>query len=101
MSLLSGECFTTELLSLTNQLLHCTLPAWGPRCIASGRTQQKTPPQQSLCCYGLLPSDSGDIDVFTGHYQAMHVPSHRHCLAMVLHATVSLNCFHVTKKSSH
>jgi uncharacterized membrane protein YozB (DUF420 family) len=46
--------------------------------------------QQSVyCCYGQLPSDSPDIvDVFTGRYQATHVPSRDRCLARVLQATI-------------
>jgi hypothetical protein len=33
-----------------------------------------------------LPSDSqGIFDVFTGRYQATHVPSHDRCIATVLH----------------
>jgi hypothetical protein len=36
-----------------------------------------------------LPSNSLDIvAVFTGHYQAMHIPSHGRCIAMVLHDTI-------------
>jgi hypothetical protein len=40
----STELPTLNKLSLTNQLLHYTQPAWGTRYIASGRTQQKAPP---------------------------------------------------------
>jgi hypothetical protein len=40
--------------------LNCTRPAWGPRNIASWRTQQKTPPPT-------IPSNSSEtVDVFTG-----------------------------------
>jgi hypothetical protein len=40
--------------------------------------------QYLYCCYGQLPSDSPDIvDVFTGRYQAAHVPSRDRCLATV------------------
>jgi hypothetical protein len=43
---------------------------WGSRYIASGQTQQKTPPPTGFFCYGLLPSDSSDaVDMFTGRYQ--------------------------------
>jgi hypothetical protein len=36
-----------------------------------------------------LPSDSpGIVDVFTGRYQAMHVPSHDRCKAAAVHATL-------------
>jgi hypothetical protein len=78
-SLLSGAYPATELIQ----------PSWGPRYIAHGRTQQKTPPPAIFyCCYGHLPSNSPDIaDVFTGRYQATYVPSRDHCIAMVLHAT--------------
>jgi hypothetical protein len=39
-----------------------------------------------------LRSHSPDIvDVFTGRYQAMHVPSRDRCIATVLHATISYN----------
>jgi hypothetical protein len=37
-----------------------------------------------------LPSDSpGIVDMFTGRYQAMHVPSRDRCVATVLHFTIS------------
>jgi hypothetical protein len=39
------------------------------------------------CCFGRLPSESPDIfDVFTGSYQATHVPSRDRCIATVLYA---------------
>jgi hypothetical protein len=42
--------------------LNSTQPAWGPHYVASGGTQQKTPPPEfSYCCHGRLPSDSPDI----------------------------------------
>jgi hypothetical protein len=67
--LLSSEYPTTEL----------TWLAWGPHCVASGKTQQKHHFQQFLhYCYGQLPSYSPDIiDVFTGRCQAMHVASRK------------------------
>jgi hypothetical protein len=67
--------------------LNCTQPAWGPRYIGPNR---KNRVQQSLyCCYGRLPSDSSDIvDLFTGRYQATHIPSRYRCIVTVLHATI-------------
>jgi hypothetical protein len=55
-----------------------------------GRPNRKHCLQQSIyCCYGQLPSNSSDIvDVFTGRYQATHVPSCDNCIAMVLHVTL-------------
>jgi hypothetical protein len=39
-----------------------------------------------------LPSDSLVIaDMFTGHYQATYVPSHDHCIATAIHATIHKN----------
>jgi hypothetical protein len=38
-----------------------------------------------------VASDSLDIaEMFTGRYQAMHVPSRDLCIATVLHATISI-----------
>jgi hypothetical protein len=38
---------------------------------------------------GELPNDSSDIiNMFTSHYQEMHVPSRDRCIARVLRATV-------------
>jgi hypothetical protein len=40
-------------------------------------------------CHGRLPTDSSVIvDVFTGRYQATHVPSRDRCIATVIHATI-------------
>jgi hypothetical protein len=36
-----------------------------------------------------LPSDSpGIVDVFTGRYQATHVPSRDHCIETAIQATI-------------
>jgi hypothetical protein len=46
-----------------------------------------------------LLGDSLDVvDVFTGCYQATHVPSHDRWIATVLPATLSINCFPGVKR---
>jgi hypothetical protein len=92
---------TLQLNSLTHQpitslfftQLNCTQPAWDPRYVASGQTQQKTPsPTVPLL---QLPSDSLDIvHMFTGCYRAMHIPFRKCCIATVLRSGgLKYRCF--------
>jgi hypothetical protein len=39
---------------------------------------------------GYLAESMDIVDVFTGRYQATHVPSRDRCIATVLHATIYL-----------
>jgi hypothetical protein len=86
-SLLSGEYPTTELSQFCRPGVVVTYPQGGPN--------RKHRFQQFLyCCYGRLSSDSPDIaDVFTGRYQATHVPSRDRCIATVLHTTILTRIF--------
>jgi hypothetical protein len=65
--------------------LHCLQPAWGPRYIGSGQTQQKTPPflLQPYCCVHLVSART----CLPCRYQATDV----HCTATFLHVTVYFN----------
>jgi hypothetical protein len=66
----------TSLLSYEYPATEFTHPAWGPRYIASGRTQPKTPPSAVFYFYLRLRSNTSDIvGVFTDRYQTTHVPS--------------------------
>jgi hypothetical protein len=97
-NVITVSCLLTEVLSrdLSNTKLiarrchNCIYrPTWGHRYVASGRTQQKTPPPTvSLNSFhGWLPSDSPDIiDVFTGRYQVIRFPTRDRCMAAVPHA---------------
>lgn len=94
--------FLTSLLSDEYPATDLSQPAWDPRYIVLGGPNKRHRFQQFPCfCHGQLPSDSSDIaDVFTGRYQATHVPPSDCCTATALQATMSMNsCFCVGEKT--
>jgi hypothetical protein len=71
-------------LSLTNQLLHVTSLNW---------TGADEPHRKHNAFSKQLPGDSPSIaDMFTGRYQETCIPSHCHCIATAIHATVLQYC---------
>jgi hypothetical protein len=69
--------------------------------MASGRIQQKTPLPAIPQFLGRLPSNISDIvDVFTGRYQATHVPSRYRCITTVLQVTIWKRYRHINFKKT-
>jgi hypothetical protein len=88
--------FHTNVLVFSSQTdfqLNCCQPAWGPRYIASVRTQQKIPPPTIFLLLSLAAAlrQIGYRfrgNVFTDRYQATHDLSGDRCIATVVHVTI-------------
>jgi hypothetical protein len=104
---LKGNSFSRDIfLSLTNQLLHLALLnwtadnwlqlGWFPRCITSGRTQEKTPPSTILLLLSWrLPSIRLNI-ISTETYLRSHCLETSVCLSAYCVATAVLVHFEIS-----
>jgi hypothetical protein len=104
MSLLFGEYSTTELFhSSTNYFvllhftqLHCIALSQTGSCLGAEPTENTFSSSPSIVVMGGCLAIAHIVDVFTGCYQATHVPSCNRCIAAVLHATIYRKSLHLS-----